>query len=198
MLIRVIDIVISLSILAIFTPVLLVLILLIIVLEGLPVFYKQDRVGQNFINFRLVKFRTMTNDSDKVGLITIGERDPRVTSIGYYLRKYKFDELPQLWNVLIGDMSLVGARPEVEKYVNIYKKEYSFLLSRKPGLTSEASCTFSNENALLAQQENPNIFYEQVLLKKKIKMDLEMIKQFNVLTYFRVLIKTTFKLVKLA
>ena len=116
------------------SPILLIVSLAITLSSKGGVFYKQSRVGLNGVNFNILKFRTMFTGSDKKGLLTVGDRDPRVTPIGYYLRKYKLDELPQLINVLIGDMSLVGPRPEVSKYVNLYSKEDRVVLSIKPEL----------------------------------------------------------------
>ena len=128
------------------SPILLIVSLAITLSSKGGVFYKQSRVGLNGVNFNILKFRTMFTGSDKKGLLTVGDRDPRVTPIGYYLRKYKLDELPQLINVLIGDMSLVGPRPEVSKYVNLYSKEDRVVLSIKPGITDYASIFFRNEN----------------------------------------------------
>lgn len=121
------------------------------------IFYLQERIGKGGIPFRIYKFRTMVTDADKKGLLTVGNRDPRVTCIGYYLRRYKLDELPQLINVFKGDMSIVGPRPEVPKYVRLYSASQREVLSVKPGITDLASIKFRNENEILSAQEIPNL-----------------------------------------
>ena len=118
-----------------------------------PIFYKQSRVGLDGLEFSLYKFRSMRLNSDELGLITVGGRDPRVTPIGYYLRKYKLDELPQLINVLIGDMSFVGPRPEVKKYVDLYTLDQRRVLSIKPGITDWASILYRDENLILEKSD---------------------------------------------
>lgn len=138
-----------------------------------PVFYRQIRVGKNNRDFRLFKFRSMRPDSDKLGLITVGGHDPRVTRSGYYIRKYKFDELPQLINVFIGDMSLVGPRPEVRKYVEMYTADQMRVLSVRPGITSLASIRYRNENDILAAADDPNRAYIEQVMPDKIAIDLE-------------------------
>lgn len=138
-----------------------------------PVFYRQVRVGRYNRDFRLFKFRSMRVGSDKKGLITVGGRDPRVTRSGYFIRKYKLDELPQLINVLLGDMSLVGPRPEVRKYVEMYTPEQLHVLDVRPGITDMASIRYRNENELLAEAEDPEAFYIKVVMPDKLKINLE-------------------------
>ena len=138
-----------------------------------PIFYKQIRVGRNNKDFYLLKFRSMRVGSDKKGLITVGERDPRITSSGYFIRKYKLDELPQLINVFCGDMSLVGPRPEVRKYVDMYTSEQMKVLSVRPGITDLASIRYRNENELLAMAENPDQYYVDVIMQDKLRINLE-------------------------
>lgn len=138
-----------------------------------PVFYKQSRVGQHNRDFMLYKFRSMRVGSDKKGLITVGNRDPRVTKSGYFIRKYKLDEFPQLINVLIGDMSLVGPRPEVRKYVNLYTKEQMCVLDVKPGITDLASIRYRNENEILESVENPDEYYINVVMQDKLNINME-------------------------
>lgn len=156
-----------------------------------PVFYRQIRVGKNNQDFNLYKFRSMRPDSDKKGLITIGGRDPRVTRSGYYIRKYKLDELPQLINVFIGDMSLVGPRPEVRKYVNMYSKEQMLVLSVRPGVTSLASIRYKNENDILAASEDPDRCYVEKVMQDKLAIDLEYVSNssfiYDVMLIFRTL-----------
>lgn len=136
-------------------------------------FYRQVRVGKNNRDFRLFKFRSMRLGSDKKGLITVGGRDPRVTRSGYYIRKYKLDELPQLINVFVGDMSLVGPRPEVRKYVDLYTPEQMHILDVRPGITDLASIRYRNENELLEKVEDPETYYREVIMPDKIRINLE-------------------------
>lgn len=138
-----------------------------------PVFYRQTRVGRNNKDFRLYKFRSMRPDSDKLGLITVGGHDPRVTRSGYYIRKYKLDEFPQLINVFVGDMSLVGPRPEVRKYVEMYTTEQMRVLSVRPGITSLASIRYRNENDILAAAADPDRCYIEQVMPDKLAIDLE-------------------------
>lgn len=143
--------------------------------EG-PVFYRQTRVGRWNRDFRIFKFRSMRVGSDKGSLVTIGGRDPRVTRSGYFIRKWKLDELPQLINVLIGDMSLVGPRPEVRHYVDYWTPEQMHVLDVRPGITDPASIKFRNENELMAQAEDPEEYYINVIMQEKIKLYLEYVK----------------------
>lgn len=159
--------------------------------EG-PVFYRQTRVGRNNKDFRLFKFRSMRPGSDRAGLITVGGRDPRVTRSGYYIRKYKLDEFPQLINVLKGDMSLVGPRPEVRKYVDMYTVEQRRVLSVRPGITSLASIRYRNENDILAASEDPDRTYIEQVMPDKLAIDLEYVEHAGLLTDIK-LIFTTFR-----
>lgn len=138
-----------------------------------PVFYRQVRVGRGNKDFRLYKFRSMRPDSDKLGLITVGGHDPRVTRSGYYIRKYKLDELPQLINVFVGDMSIVGPRPEVRKYVDMYTPGQMRVLSVRPGITSLASIRYRNENEILAASDDPDRCYIEQVMPDKLAIDLE-------------------------
>ena len=138
-----------------------------------PIFYRQVRVGRYNKDFRIFKFRSMRVGSDKGSLVTIGGRDSRVTSPGYYIRKYKLDELPQLINVFKGDMSLVGPRPEVRHYVNYWTPEQMHVLDVRPGITDPASIKFRNENELLEKAEDPEKYYIEVIMQEKIKLYLE-------------------------
>lgn len=141
-----------------------------------PVFYRQVRVGRYNKDFRMFKFRSMRIGSDKGSLVTIGKRDPRVTRSGYFIRKFKIDELPQLINVFIGDMSLVGPRPEVRHYVNYWTPEQLHVLDVRPGITDPASIKFRNENELLEKVNNPEQFYIEVIMQEKIQLYLEYVK----------------------
>lgn len=157
-----------------------------------PVFYRQVRVGKDNKDFRVFKFRSMRPDSDKLGLITVGGRDPRVTRSGYYIRKYKLDELPQLINVFKGDMSLVGPRPEVRKYVDMYTPEQMEVLSVRPGITSLASIRYRNENDILAAAEDPDRCYVEQVMPDKLAIDLEYVRKASLWNDIK-LIFTTFK-----
>lgn len=157
-----------------------------------PVFYRQTRVGRNNKDFRLYKFRSMRPDSDKLGLITVGGHDPRVTRSGYYIRKYKLDEFPQLINVFIGDMSLVGPRPEVRKYVDMYTPEQMRVLNVRPGITSLASIRYRNENDILAAAEDPDRCYIEHVMPDKLAIDIEYVNRATLWNDIK-LIFSTFK-----
>ena len=141
-----------------------------------PVFYRQVRVGRGGRDFRLYKFRSMVTDADKGSLITVGGRDPRITRSGYFIRKYKLDELPQLINVLLGDMSLVGPRPEVRRYVDMYTAEQLHVLDVRPGITDMASIKYRNENELLAAAADPEEYYVNVIMPDKLRINLEYVR----------------------
>ena len=155
-----------------------------------PVFYKQVRVGRGNKDFYLYKFRSMRVGADKKGLITVGGRDSRVTRSGYYIRKYKFDELPQLINVFQGDMSLVGPRPEVRKYVDMYTPEQMEVLTVRPGITDMASICYRNENELLAQVDDPEKYYIEVVMPDKLRINLEYVHSHSFLNDIKLIFKT--------
>ena len=144
-----------------------------------PVFYRQVRVGYKNKDFRIFKFRSMRVGADKGSLVTIGGRDPRVTKSGYWIRKFKLDELPQLINVFLGDMSLVGPRPEVRHYVDYWTPEQMHVLDVRPGITDPASIKFRNENELMEQADNPEKYYIKVIMQEKIKLYLEYVEKHN-------------------
>ena len=144
-----------------------------------PVFYRQVRVGQYNQDFRIFKFRSMRVGADKGSLVTIGGRDPRVTRSGYFIRKFKIDELPQLINVFIGDMSLVGPRPEVRHYVDYWTKEQLRVLDVRPGITDPASIKFRNENELLEKAEDAEKYYIEVIMQEKLRLYLEYVEKHN-------------------
>lgn len=160
------------------------------------VIFSQIRVGKNNIDFKLYKFRTMYQQAESKGQLTVGGRDNRITGIGYYLRKFKLDELPQLFNVLNGKMSLVGPRPEVRKYVNLYTNEQLKVLNVLPGITDYASLAFRNENDLLANAENPEQYYIDEIMPKKIELNKKFIENRTIKNYFLILIKTVKTAVK--
>jgi lipopolysaccharide/colanic/teichoic acid biosynthesis glycosyltransferase len=152
--------------------------------------YKQVRVGRYGKDFYLYKFRSMRTGADKQGLITIGGHDPRITRVGYVIRKYKLDELPQLFNVLRGDMSLVGPRPEVRKYVDLYTEEQRRVLSVRPGITDYASITYVDENSILGAASNPDEIYVEQIMPDKIKQNMQYINCHSVKEYFKIIFLT--------
>lgn len=161
-----------------------------------PVFYRQVRVGKNGVDFRIFKFRSMRQGADKSGLITVGGRDPRVTRSGYYIRKYKLDELAQLVNVFVGDMSLVGPRPEVRKYVDMYTDEQRKVLSVRPGITDYASIEYMDENVLLEKSADPDKTYIEEIMPAKIELNMQYIDNPTLAEYFKIIFLTFFKIVR--
>lgn len=154
------------------------------------VFYRQVRVGRNNKDFRIFKFRSMRVGADKGSLVTIGGRDPRVTRSGYWIRKFKLDELPQLINVFIGDMSLVGPRPEVRHYVDYWTPEQMHVLDVRPGITDPASIKFRNENELMEKAEEPEKYYIEVIMQEKIRLYLEYVVKHSFLYDIALIFKT--------
>ena len=194
--IRFFDFILGLIGLVVLAPIFIVLAIWIKMDSQGPVFYKQVRVGQNGIDFGLFKFRSMVVDADKKGLITVGGRDPRITRSGYFIRKYKLDELPQLINVLLGDMSLVGPRPEVRKYVELYTDEQQKVLSVKPGITDYASIEYMDENEILGKSNDPEKTYIEEIMPEKIKYNMKYIQNKNVSEYFKIIFLTLLKIVR--
>lgn len=185
----------SLGLVALF-PLFLILALLIVMESKGGVFYKQERVGQYGRPFGLLKFRSMRVGSDKMGLLTVGDRDDRITKMGRFIRKYKLDELPQLINVLNGSMSLVGPRPEVKKYVDLYTQEQLEVLKMKPGITDASSIKYRNESQILSEQPDPEAYYINVLLPDKIRTSLEAKEGTNTLLgSIRMVFMTLFRIV---
>jgi len=196
--IRFFDILFSLFGLIILAPFFIIISLLIICTSRGNVFYFQTRVGKQNKDFTLYKFRTMRTDADKKCLLTVGEKDTRITGIGYLLRKYKIDELPQLWNVLKGDMSLVGPRPEVRKYVELYNNDQKRVLEVRPGITDYASIEYVNENQLLAQSDNPEKQYIEIIMPEKLKINLRYIENRSLKNYFKILLLTMKRILQTA
>lgn len=159
------------------------------------VFFVQLRVGKNNKDFKLYKFRTMFLNSDNKGLLTVGNNDKRITKLGYYLRKNKLDELPQLINVLNGTMSLVGPRPEVRRYVNLYNSEQKSILDVKPGITDLASIMYYNENEILANSVNPEQTYINEIMPIKLELNKQYINEMSLLTDLKIIFKTFIKLI---
>ncbi len=177
------------------SPILLIIYILIKTESKGPGLYAQKRIGKDGKPFKLLKFRTMREGSDKGNQITIGE-DERITKTGRHLRKYKLDELPQLVNVIKGEMSLVGPRPEVEKYVRLYTPEQRVVLSVLPGITDYASIQYSNENEILGKAKDPHKMYVEEIMPKKIEYNMKYIKDPSLSQYFKIIFLTVSKIIK--
>ncbi len=190
--IRLLDIIFSAVGLLLLSPLFLIIYILIRCESKGGGFYCQQRVGKDGRMFGLYKFRSMRTGSDKKGLITVGGHDSRITRMGYFIRRYKIDELPQLWNVLKGDMSLVGPRPEVKKYVDLYTEEQRRVLSVRPGITDYASIEYVDENEILGKAEDPDRVYVEEIMPAKIRLNMRFIENRNLKEYFKI-IGLTFK-----
>ena len=187
---RLLDILSSALVLLLLLPFWLIIALAIVLESRGGIFYSQIRVGKDNKDFHLYKFRTMRTGSDQKGLLTVGERDSRITRVGYFLRKYKIDEFPQLLNVLKGDMSIVGPRPEVRKYVDMYTPEQMRVLSVRPGLTDLASIQYVHENELLAASEDPEKTYIEEVMPTKLALNLQYIDNQSVVGDIKLICKT--------
>lgn len=176
---RIFDVVVSLLGLIILAPILLLIAILIKLDSKGPVLFIQPRVGLHNKDFNIFKFRTMVVESDKKGLLTIGNHDSRITRIGYFLRRYKIDEFPQLINILIGNMSFVGPRPELRQYVNYYHEDDMVVFSVRPGITGLASIAFRNEVELLKNAEDPEQYFIHSIIPEKLKLNKAYIKKRN-------------------
>lgn len=193
---RFFDIFFSLVAILILMPIFILFSLLIVVESKGGAFYKQIRIGKNGKEFGLLKFRSMYMGADKKGLLTVGASDSRITKIGKFIRKYKIDELPQLFNVLKGDMSFVGPRPEVKKYVEFYTSSQQKVLSVRPGITDFASVEYFDENELLAKSDNPEKTYVDEIMPRKIELNMKFIDNPSVKNYFTVIFKTFLRILK--
>ena len=192
---RLFDILFSALGLVILSPLLLIIWLLIVLESRGGGFYTQERIGKDGVPFRLFKFRSMRPDSDKGSLITIGGHDSRITKTGFFIRKYKLDELPQLWNVLKGDMSLVGPRPEVRRYVDLYTPEQRVVLRVRPGITDYASIEYADENEILGKADDPERTYIEQIMPEKIRYNLKYINHPTVGEYFKIIFLTFKKII---
>ena len=195
MLKRIFDITLSLFGLIILLPFMLIIAIFIKFDSKGSIFFKQIRVTKNGKEFKIFKYRTMRVGSDKYSQITVG-KDERITKIGSFLRKYKLDEIPQLINVLIGDMSLVGPRPEVPKYVALYTDEQKEILKVRAGITDYASIEFSDENDLLASEEDPEKAYIEKIMPKKIELNKKYLSEISILTDIKIILLTIKKILK--
>lgn len=178
---RLLDVLLSLVALLLLSPVLLLLALVVAITSPGGAFFRQTRVGKGGREFQLVKFRTMRPGSEAAGQLTVGGRDPRITGIGRTLRRTKMDELPQLWNVLVGDMSLVGPRPEVPRYVALYTEAQRQVLTVRPGITGPASLAYIDENDILARAVDPERAYVEEVMPAKLALDLAYVRDHDVI-----------------
>ena len=195
MLKRIFDIVSSLFGLILLSPFMIIIAILIKLDSKGPIFFKQVRVTKNGREFKIFKYRTMRVGSDKFSQITVG-KDSRITKVGDFLRKYKLDEIPQLINVLIGDMSLVGPRPEVPKYVALYTEEQKEILKVRAGITDYASIEFSNENDILANEADPEKAYIEKIMPRKIELNKKYLSEISVITDIKIILLTIKKILK--
>lgn len=192
---RIFDIFFSILALLIFLPFGIIISILISVESRGGVFYFQERIGKNGVPFKLFKFRTMKSNADKEGKLTIGMKDSRITKTGYYLRKFKLDEFPQFINVLIGEMSVVGPRPEVKEYVDLYNKEQQQILNVKPGITDFASLEYFDENRLLGESSNPRETYINEIMPAKIELNKKYIQNPSLLVDLKIIFQTFKKII---
>jgi lipopolysaccharide/colanic/teichoic acid biosynthesis glycosyltransferase len=193
---RVVDITFSLVSFLLLLPILIVISVLIKLTDKGPVFYKHRRIGLNFSPFLLYKFRTMTVGADRKGLAITKSGDPRITPAGRLLRRSKLDELPQLINVIKGEISLVGPRPEVETYVNLFRADYQEILRVKPGITDFAAIEYRDEEQILAGFKDTHTGYATVVLPAKIKLYKQYIAQLSFATDLRILLRTFGRLLR--
>ncbi len=190
---RFLDFIIALSLLVTLLPLLVTVSLVLLVVQGLPILFIQQRVGKNGNLFDLYKFRTMEQDAHLELQVTVGLTDPRITPFGRWLRRYKIDEFPQLVNVIKGDMSMVGPRPELEKYVDQSAELQRRALSVKPGITDYASLHFSNDNEMLMGSDSPESTYINTIIPRKLELNMTYIKNPSIVNYFKVIILTVYR-----
>ena len=187
---RFLDIVLSSIALIVLSPLFFIISIIILIESNGGVFFRQTRVGKDNHDFSLLKFRSMKQNADQQGFLTVGANDLRITRFGNFLRKYKLDEFPQLINIIKGDMSIVGPRPEVRKFVNLYQNEQLNVLSVRPGLTDYASLHYINESELLATSENPEELYINEIMPHKIELNLQYIQNQSIKEDFTIIFKT--------
>ena len=193
---RIFDITLSLILLSIFFPFGLLISAWILIESSGGVFYRQLRIGQKGIPFKMFKFRSMRQNSDKLGQLTVGMRDPRITRSGYFIRKYKLDEFPQFLNVLKGEMSIVGPRPEVKEFVDLYSTEQRKILDVKPGITDYASLEYFKENELLGLSDDPRKTYVEEIMPAKIQLNMKYIQHPGLLNDIKIMWRTFLKIVQ--
>ena len=194
---RFFDILLSILSILLLLPIFIIISILIKIDSNGPIFFKQFRVGINATLFQIIKFRTMKINKKNNSNLTISTRDPRITKIGYVLRKFKIDELPQLFNVFIGNMSFVGPRPEVPEYVKYYNEQEKNILNIKPGITDWASIKYIDENSILSKSDNPEKIYISKIMKEKLSLNKYYLNNYNLKTYFKIIFITIFSIIKL-
>lgn len=187
---RCFDVFVSFTLIILFSPIFFAVSIWIKIDSKGPVFYRQERVTQYGKCFRIFKFRTMVEDADKIGALVTKEKDPRITKVGTRIRKYRIDEIPQLFNIITGDMSFVGTRPEVQKYVNSYTDEMKATLLLPAGVTSAASIEYKNEDILLRNTDNVDEAYVKKVLPEKMVWNLKSLREFSLLSEIRVMLRT--------
>lgn len=192
---RLFDIVVSFAILTVFFPFGFILSICILLESKGGVFYRQERIGQFGKSFYLFKFRTMRPDSDRLGTLTVGMRDPRITRVGYFIRKYKLDEFPQFLNVIRGEMSIVGPRPETREYVDHYTPEQAKILEVKPGITDYASLEYFDENRILGESYNPKETYIHEIMPAKLILNQKYLDNPNLKTDIQIMWMTFLKVI---
>ncbi len=193
---RIFDILFSTCLIVLLSPLLLVLSILVSIDSKGSILFGQMRVGKNEVPFKLLKFRTMYLGAERNGLLTVGARDSRITPVGFHLRKYKVDELPQLWNVLVGEMSMVGPRPEVPNFTALYNNDQKLVLTIKPGITDYASLLYFNENELLAKSTNPEKTYIEIVMPAKLKLNLEYVNKNSMVGDLKIIWATIKRMVR--
>lgn len=193
---RLFDIIVSIIILSVFFPVGIIISIWIALESRGGIFYTQERIGRYGKPFRMLKFRSMRKDADRDGKLTVGMRDPRITRSGYFIRKYKLDEFPQFINVLKGDMSIVGPRPEVGEYVKLYNEKQNEILNVRPGITDYASLEYFKENELLAKADDPEKAYIEQIMPAKIKLNRKYLEKPTLGTDIGIMWKTFLKMLK--
>lgn len=176
-------------------PVLIIIAILIKLDSKGPILFVQERVGQHNKTFNIYKFRTMYVKSQKKGLLTIGDNDARVTKVGYFLRKYKIDEFPQLLNIIKGDMSFVGPRPELRYYVNFYSPEDLIIFKLKPGITGLASLEYRNEVELLKKADDPERYFINTIIPDKLRYNKLYLKKRNFFFDLKLILKTIYRVI---
>ncbi len=192
---RLFDIVFSLFILVLFLPVGIFIAIWISLESKGGVFYRQERIGKYGVPFKMLKFRSMRKDADKLGKLTVGMRDPRITRSGYFIRKFKLDEFPQFINVLKGEMSIVGPRPEVKEYTDLYSEQQKRILSVRPGITDYASLEYFKENEILGSATDPQKTYIEEVMPAKITLNMKYIENPGIIQDLKIMWRTFMKLI---
>jgi lipopolysaccharide/colanic/teichoic acid biosynthesis glycosyltransferase len=192
---RLFDLFLILPGIVVLSPFLIIISIGIVIFDGFPVFFTQSRVGKEFSEFKLIKFRSMISDKSGTGSLLTVKNDNRITPIGKFLRRYKFDELPQVVNVLRGEMSIVGPRPEVKKYVNLYQEDYKSILAVRPGLADYATLEFHNEEEVLSQYDDLQEAYINIILPDKIQLYKKYLNDQSLLTDVKIILKTIWNII---